>query len=253
MGLVSKQPEDDEEQENDERHVLITGFGALDGAGPEEARFDLTSWSDPARAALDERLHLLEAPHGWDDATLVVEATNASWMERVIEQVQEERTVALDADADQIAYDLAEWDDQNRSLLLNGLQDQGIAHQIEDDELVVQETDEARVDELIDAILEPDASAAPGGEARAELMGELFVAADELTHDPRDASAAGAIRTGTAEVTEHAPPYGVETPWWHGIGTRCESLVRLLDSPSVDDDVVVEQATALRDALRPYV
>lgn len=253
MGLVSKEPEDDEEQENEERHVLITGFGALDGAAPDEVRIDLGSWSEAARAALDERLHLLEAPHGWDATTLVVDATNESWMHRVMEQVQEGRTVALDEDSDQIAYDLTEWDDQNRTLLLNGLQDQGIAHEIDGDDLVVQEIDEQRVDELVDAILEPDAPPAPGGEARAELMGELFVAADELTHDPRDTSAAGVVHTGAVEVAEHAPPYGVEKPWWHGIGTRCESLARLLESPSLDEDVVVEQATALRDALRPYV
>ena len=55
--------------------------------------------------------------------------------------------------------------------------------------LFVHEIDEQRVDEMIDAIVRPDAVAdADDGRRcrRARGDGELFVAADRLVHDPDD-------------------------------------------------------------------
>jgi hypothetical protein len=251
MGLVSKEPEEDDEAES--REVLITGFGELDEGGRDEIELDLADWSEPARAALDERLHLLEAPHEWNGTWLVVPEDAADWIERVIDQVEDERALALDPEADQIAYDLAGWDEGNRALLLHALEDEAIAFALEDDELVVHEIDEQRVDELVDAIVEPDAPPAEGGEARTEVMGELFVAADRLAHDPRDAAGQRSIRDGAREAATHAPPYGMDKGWWQALGERCAALVALFDVPSADEEPIAEAAIALRDVLRPYV
>jgi hypothetical protein len=251
MGLVSKEPEDEGEEEA--REVLITGFGQLDDAGVDEIELDLADWSEPARAALDERLHLLEAPHEWNGTWLVVPEDSADWVERIIDQVEEERSVELDPEVEQIAYDLAGWDDGNRALLLHALEDEAIAFALEDDELIVHEIDEQRVDELVDAIVEPDAPPSGGGEARTEVMGELFVAADRLVHDPRDTAGQRAVRDGAQEATTHAPPYGMDKGWWESLGAQCAALVALFDAPSTDEDPIVEAATALRDVLRPYV
>ncbi len=250
MGLVSKQPEEDEE---DGPEILITGFGDLDDGDDEEVLFELDDWSEAARSALDARLHLLEAPHAWEETTLVVAPADAGWVERIIEQVEEERAVALDPDTEQIGYDLAEWDQDARQRLLHSLDDEAIAYALDGEELLVHEIDEQRVDELVDAILEPDAPPAAGGEARTEVMGELFVAADRLVHDPADGAGRRAVADGAQEAATHAPPYGMDKGWWSGVGTRCAELARLLESPTADEDRIVEQATALRDVLRPYV
>jgi hypothetical protein len=251
MGLLSKQPEDDDEQED--REVRITGFGGLEDTGQDEVELDLADWSEPARAALDERLHLLEAPHRWNGQWLAVPEDAADWIERIIDQVEDERSVELDPDADQIGYDLAEWDEGNRSLLLHSLADEAIAYGLEDDELIVHEIDEQRVDELIDAIVAPDAAPSEGGEARTEVMGELFVAADRLVHDPRDPDGQRTVREGAQEAATHAPPYGMDKQWWTDLGARCAALVALFEAPSTDEEPIVEAAAELRDALRPYV
>jgi hypothetical protein len=250
MGLVSKEPEKEDEQGPE---FLITGFGDLDGGGRDEVEIDLSDWGEPARTALDERLHLLQAPHVWNGSWLVIAESDVAWIEGIIDLVEDERSVQLDPEVDQVGYDLAGWDEENRRRLLDGLDDEAIAYGLDDDELIVHEIDEQRVDELVDAILEPDAPPAAGGEARTEVMGELFVAADRLVHDPLDAVGARAIADGAQEAATHAPPYGMDKVWWTGIGDRCRELASLLEAASADEERVVEQATLLRDQLRPYV
>lgn len=250
MGLVARRPEDEEGEEQSD--VVITGFGDLDGDGPVPVGLDLTTWGEAGRTALDERFHLLEAPHGWNGPILVVAEADVPWISRIIEQVEDERSLALDPDTDQIAYDLTGWDEQNLSLLVHGLQDRAVAFALVDEELVVHEADEQQVDDLVDTILEPDGPEV-GEEARPELLGDLFLTVDRLVHHPRDKDAQEELVTGAAEVAASAPPYGVERPWWKGIGEQCAALAAQLDPVTLDDDEVIASATALRDALRPYV
>ena len=250
MGLVSKQPEQDDEQGPE---ILITGFGDLDAGGRDEVEIDLSDWGEAARHALDERLHLLQAAHAWNGSWLVVSEDDVAWVERIIDQVEDERSVALDPEVDQVAYDLAGWDADARQRLVDGLEDEAIAYGMDGDELVVHEIDEQRVDEMVDSILQPDAPPPAGGVARTEVMGELFVAADRLVHAPDDVAGRKALVDGAQEAATHAPPYGMDKTWWQGVGQRCRELADLVESPSRDDDRVVEQATILRDLLRPYV
>jgi hypothetical protein len=277
MGLVSKQPDDEESLEQ----ITITGFGPLDDDVPEAVEVDLTGWGSEARAQLDERFHLLEAPHAWteDGQRLFVPEDAALWIERILEQVQDERTIAMDPAAEQIGYDLAGWDAQNLGLLMARLDDERIAHAIEEGELVVLEADEARVDAVIDGILEPDASAAPGGahdddegavlvpdavlepdalgsEARAEILGDLFLAADQLVRDAEDGDAIAVIRDGATEAATHAPPYGIEPAWWRDLADRLDAFGRLVDAPmplEQREHAVRQTATDLRELLRPLV
>jgi hypothetical protein len=271
MGLVSKQPDDEESLEQ----ITITGFGPLDDDVPELVEVDLTGWGQAAREQLDERFHLLEAPHAWteDHGRLFVPEDAALWIQRILEQVQDERTVEMDPDDEQIGYDLAGWDDRNLGLLRGRLDDEQIPYGIEDGELIVLEIDEVLVDEVIDAILEPDAPAGAiddeaivpdavldpgslGGEARTEILGDLFVAADQLVHDPDDGEAIGVLRDGGTEAATHAPPYGIDKAWWRDLADRLDAFGRLVDAPmgiEQRENAVRQTATELRDLLRPLV
>lgn len=264
MGLVSKLGEGGDDE--DELGELTISYGLLESTEPDDVVIDLGTWGAAAIAALDERLHLLEAPHAWEGTDLVVPEPSAAWVERVIEQVEDERTLELDEDGDHIAYDLAEWDDQHRALLEGRLRDDLIPFSIADDELVVLEIDEQRVDDAIDAVLAPDGEAPPaegstserpeGGEARTEIMGELFVAADQLVHDPSDPDARKVLVEGATEAATRTPPYGMDRGWWRELADRLDAFSRLVGggiSAEHEDAAVAQAATALRDHLRPYV
>ncbi|MDP1820116.1 MAG: hypothetical protein Q8K58_09540 [Acidimicrobiales bacterium] len=249
MGLVSRRGEEDEGR----AEVKITGFGDLDGDRPDEMLFELDDWSEAGRRLLGERLTLLGAPHTWEGATLVVSETDEAWVERVLDQVEDELSVSLDPDVEQVGYDLAGWDDVNRSVLVEALEDEAIAFAMEGDELFVHEIDEQRVDELVNVIVEPEGEPSAGGEARTEVMGELFVGADRLVHEPGDSEGRRTIADGAQVAATAGPPYGMDRAWWEDIGVRCTALVATLHAVPVDEDLVVEQATGLRDALRPFV
>jgi hypothetical protein len=252
MGLLSERSEDDEER----GEISIAGLDGLDGGAPDEIVYELDDWSDRDRAVLRDRLETLGVPHTWEGVTLVVAAADDAWVERIMDQVEDDLSVALDPDAPQIAYDLSGWDVDNRERLFAALEDEALPFGVDEDELFVHERDEARVDEMIEGIVTPaegDDLPAPPAETAPQVMGDLFVAADRLVHDPEDHEGTLSLIDAIRAASPVAPPYGMDKVWWEGVLGHADELVALLDSPSRDDEAISERATALRDGLRPYV
>lgn len=251
MGLLSERSEDDEERGD----ISIAGLESLDG-GPDEIVYELDDWSDRDRAVLRERLETLGVPHTWEGLTLVVAATDDAWVERIMDQVEDDLSVSLDPDLPQIAYDLSGWDVDNRERLFSVLGDEAVPFGVDADELFVHEIDEARVDEVIDAIVSPPTEGEdppPATETAPQVMGDLFVAADRLVHDPADHEGTLSLIDAIRAAGAGAPPYGMDKVWWEGVLGNADELVVLLDSPSPDEEAIIERATTLRDGLRPYV
>lgn len=249
MGLLSNRSEDDDERDE----VRITGFGPVDIAGTEETVYELDDWSEPDRTTLRERLEMLALPHRWEGTSLVVAPSTEAWVERVMDQVEDELGDRIDASDEQIAYDLAGWDDENRQTLFDGLDADRIPFGLDGDELFVRAIDEARVDEVVDSIIGPDDSAENRGQVGPEVMGEMFVAADRLSHDPRDHEGTMAIIASLRASEGTNPPYGTDRGWWGRMVAHADQIVTLLDTTDPDEDAISDEATSLRDALRPYV
>jgi hypothetical protein len=253
MGLVSKREEDDEERGD----ISIAGLDGLDG-DTDETVYELDDWTNRGRTLLRERLETLGAPHRWEDpTTLVISPTDEAWVERIMEQVEDDLSVALDPDVPQVAYDLSEWDTGNRERLFDLLEEEAVPYGVDGEELFVHEVDEDRIDEMIEAIIRPagdaDADDAASAVAGPEVMGDLFVAADRLVHDPLDPDATLALIAAIRQAGAAPSPYGMDKVWWDGVLGHADALVALLDAPSPQDDAVVAAATELRDGLRPYV
>lgn len=249
MGVLTERSEDDEER----GEISIAGLDGLDGGAPEEVVYDLDDWNDRDRAMLRDRLETLGVPHRWEELSLVVAAANEAWVERIMDQVEDDLVVSLDPGIEQIAYNLTQWDDPSRDRLFDVLEAEAVAYGVDGDELFVHAVDEQRVDEMIDALVHPDADADDSVPAPPEMMGELFVAADRLVHDPMDHEGTLSLIDAIRMASGSNPPYGMDKVWWDGVLGHADQLVALLDSPSTDGDAVVAEATLLRDGLRPYV
>ena len=152
----------------------------------------------------------------------MVAASNEAWVERIMDQVDEDLSTAQEEEDDeQVAYDLSEWDDDSCLRLLETLAAETIPYALDGDELLVASGDEVRVDEIVGALTTPGATLTAGGPASFEAMSELFVASDELSHDPDDRSAtarAGARGAGGGRCVRsvrHGRRRG-GTAWWLG-------------------------------------
>jgi hypothetical protein len=247
MGLFSHRSEED-----DLGDLSLSGLTGLDD-GPEESVYPLEDWGEGARGVLRERLVTLGVPHEWDeDGSLVVATADEAWVERILDQVEDELADSVDPDVPQVAYDLADWAVVARERLYDLLDDEAVPFGVEGDELFVHEIDEHRVDELVDAVLTPDQEPSAAG-TTAEAMGEIFVAADLLRHEPSSSLGALGLADARRAAGAAGPPYGMDGAWWDGVLREVDVLLHLLDADPLDDDAVATVAGRLRDGLRPYV
>jgi len=164
---------------------------------------------------------------------------------------------------DEVAYELAEWPVTGRTAAVSGLVDAEIPYRWEAAlVLVVPTVAEEEVDRLLEDLQERDSpddaddaedeDDADGGEEAQAAMADLFVAADRMQHDPNDEGIAADVVAATTAVRASAPPYGIERPVWRRIQALASTLVGDLDE-AADEDVVAEDARALRDFLRDLV
>lgn len=158
-----------------------------------------------------------------------------------------------DAPTDEVAYDLADWSEDQRAELGEALDAERVAWRFEEDELVVAEADAEVVETLIDEIEDPDALDADDGEdGGAEVLSSLYVSSDVLLSDPTASAAVAEFLTAAEAAADLPAPFGVEDDVWAEIGARADVLADALGAEADDDEVVVA-ARALRDLLHPLV
>jgi hypothetical protein len=260
------------QQGEDELGITISGLpGQLDDlVGPppdaepsdapvdgedEVVAFDLDEWSDMERGAVTDRLREAGIPHGWEGTSLHVAATDEAPVANVLEIVDGEARPALDDEHDQVAYDLSEWDDDPVTALERELQSAGIDYEWDGDELYVYARDEEAVDDLVDRVAHPHQLVAEpdDGPAGAELLGDLFVAADRLRRDGEDPDGTLTVLELGQSIGGSEPPYGLGEREWEHLCERVTALGDELLADDVDPDAVKATARELRTALRPFV
>lgn len=228
--------------------------GSGDDAEDDELEYNLDEWSVLEHEAVTERLLEAGIPHRWDGPKLYVAASDEAAVEVVLDAVEGEAD-PLDPDRDQVAYDLAEWDDDRLTVLVEELDRASIPFAWDGDELFVHADDEQRLDELLDKVAHPHELAVEDddGDAGGEFLGELFIAADRLQRDPDDHETT-VIMLDLVRAAEAAPPpYGLSDNEWKHLRERMTALAELLRDPLIEENAVLASARDLRNALRSYV
>jgi hypothetical protein len=160
-------------------------------------------------------------------------------------------------DEDEVQYDLAQWESGERGSATTALLEAEIPYRWEPDlVLVVPAVAEDEVDILLDELgeseeLEDDGDA-DGGEEAQSAMGDLFVAADRLQHDPADAIVAADVLEAATTIAACLPPYGIERPVWRQIQALAATLLADLEE-TVDEETVAADARGVREYLRDLV
>jgi len=239
----------------------------------EQIAYEYDDMEAEGRFVIDRVLADAGVIHAWEGTSLVVAPYDSDEVDRLLDGAADLVEVGggvgdadvddtlLDAEAEQVIYDLADWDSERRTDLDGQLEAEGIAHAFDETgDLVVLAADEDRVDVIIDAIdfpdqLDADHSGDGDGLAAIEALGRLYVAADRLAHDPSDTGGTMASVDAATELSSMPTPFGFGPPIWAELVEQADALRELLvtDSEVVDDEAVLEAATRLRSALRPYV
>ena len=172
-----------------------------------------------------------------------------------------------ETEEDQIAYDLAEWPPEDRSIASADLVELDIPYRWEENYvLVVPAAVEEQVDAILDEIDENAMagdeealvdleSVEDGGEEAATAMSDMFIAADGLSNDIYDDEKVVEFIEAASAVSQCLPPYGVEPHVWNRVQSEAAAIVTILEKGEEgdDDEAVTTAARALRDLLRNYV
>lgn len=240
---------------------------------PVEARpatdhleYDLGAWSVEQREMLDRLLTgaagdstpAIPVAYAWEGTTLVIPAGSAPMVDELLARVEVDVDLALDPAADKVAYDCAGLPDDQLESLLDALVREEIPFALTgDEELFVLEADEARVEAIFDVVVDPDeleAEADDGmGRVAPDVLGEVFVAADRLRKDARDAEGVLGLVAGLEAIHEVPLPYGFRSELWNSFIDDIAGLSGLLHDDDSSDTDIEEAAAALRRRLRDYV
>ena len=186
-------------------------------------------------------------------------------------------------DDEEVGYNIEGWPEPDRGLLIQRLNDLGIAHRFEDEELVVDASDEDRVDDLVAVMADTSGLGSPAAAGSAdddtelddlagsaappsdqlEEAGEptdpaldaavrlLADAASRLRRDPTDMQADADVAEASAAVfiPERYGPLDEDS--WTAVGRVTRKLLALLGAEEALEDGIRTEAAVLEKLLAP--
>lgn len=238
-----------------------------------QVQYELHEWATESRVMLEQLLGSAGIRHAWSGTDLIVSSAVEARVDALVDQVEVATLPTLDPDLPRLAYDVEDWSDEQQTLLMHALDEVAIPYEFDlDGALVVLEVDEERIEIILDKIEFPDAlavddtpssddddedddegSESVDGLEAAEVMSDLFVAADRLRRNARDPEGVLTL-VERAEVARRLRlPYGFSRAVWSDIVGQATTVKELLEGDDADDVDIEEHATVLRDTLRQYV
>lgn len=246
--------EGDEVGEPDDEEV-VTRDGLV--VGDDQLAYEFHEWAGESRGLLDNLLSSNQVQHAWQGTTLVIRLEDEDAVDSLIDQVELSAKPALDVGADKVVYEVGTWSAAMQNDLAESLTVADIPFEWDENgDLVIYEEHEARVEEILDLMPDPDDEeiGIDEGVAVQDALSQLFVACDLLTRDANDASAVIEAAEAAEAMEALALPFGFASSAWRELVATANALREDLGSDSdISDEEIEARAAALRDALRPYV
>jgi hypothetical protein len=221
----------------------------------EQTAYELAEWDPDNRVLLARLLDSEGIPHAWEATDLVIRQSDEARVEALMDEIE-----APADEGEQVVYELSDWAPDLKATLVGRLDEAMVRYGWDENgDLVVEEADEDVVEALLDELEFPDALPADDegggnddGPSAADVMSDLFVAADRLKNDPRDHEGVLGAFDGAQAAAALSTPYGFSDESWRAVVSRAGALRDALEG-DVDDLTIEELATELRALLRQYV
>ena len=253
----------------------------------EKVFYDLSGWDFDQQAELASALADAEIQHTWEGAELVIPPDAELDTDAIFAELEERLQIAsaddtdsgfelggpdddgadqdpvdaapreLDTDSPITDYDLTEWADLERSLVVESLQGANVAFRFDAGVLSVPTTAEGRVDDILDEIesgeIIPVINDGPEGDVVPfESLNSFFLAGERLRKNSLDADGLERLLEALKIADPNRPPRGVELRVWRRTCELAEQLADALADGSEPEDVQ-PIAEALHDLLRPLI
>ena len=245
MSITSGQDDEPEGADNDASGYVV---------------YELNEWSRESREMVQQLLEAEDVAFVWESTNLVIPAPFEGRADEVIEQVEATASPPLDPDAEKVLYDLGEWTDEEVARLVDALADADIGYDFDvEGNLVVVADDEQRVEDLFDTLEaaddeeDDDDDDAVEKRPASDVLSDLFVAADRLSHHARDHEGVLGFVKAADDLDNLRLPFGFETQVWAKIVEDTDRLRAALEGDEIGDDEIEEQAEEYRKLLRQYV
>jgi len=230
------------------------------GISDDQVTYDVAPWAGESRMLLTSLLDGEDIPHVWQGTTLVVHADDEGAVDALIDAVADAAVGALDRNRARVVYEVGGWSAALQTSLSDSLTVADIPYEWDENgDLVVYEDDEARVEEIFEAMPDPedpDAIDADGVDVT-ETLFRLWEAAGSLAKRPDDAGAVLAAIEHTGHLEAMAVPFGFEPVVWRDLCARAAGLRDALEADDAEhewsDEELAEHAAELADLLRRYV
>ena len=222
--------------------------------------YEIADWSGQSRALLDSMLTTEGIEHIWQGTTLSVRVDDESATDALIDVVTQTASQGLDPDRARVVYEVGAWSAAMQTSLAEAL---GIAEVSfewdENGDLVVYEDDEEAVEEILDAMPDPDDPDVldTDGVDVQDVLSRLWEAAGTLAKRPTDSEAVLVAIDCGDRIERIALPFGFESAVWRDIVAKTLALRAALDSDNEDDQLSDDELQAgcadLHRQLRTYI
>jgi hypothetical protein len=254
--------EGDVSDDNDGDGEPVAGYS--NRSAPERSddhlTYDCSDWAGESRALLDAMLSSSDIRHTWLGTVLEVPIEEEDRVDAVIDEVMAAAQASLDPERDKVVYEVATWSSALQQSLAQSLVVAAIAYEWDErGDLVVYADDEERVEEIFDALPDPDDPDLVGddGIEVQDQLSRLFVAAGHLAKRPTDSDSVVAAAEVADRIEQISVPFGFEPAVWRNLVTQStglrDALIEEDPDAQLDDEELMEKASALRTFLRQYV
>lgn len=222
--------------------------------------YECATWAGESRGLLESLLTSKEIPHVWQGTNVTVHEQDEQAVDELIDDVLASARPALDPTAPKIVYEVGVWPVALQTELVDQLTAADIAYEWDEQgDLVVRESDEAQVEEVLELLPDPDEGAlsSDDGVAVHEILDKVFMSSDRLAKHATDASATVGSVESASQLEQLALPFGFEPPQWRRLVTAAQQLRMAIegsdDAEAASDGTISELAAQLRDLVRQYI
>ena len=214
----------------------------MDDADPsdeERIHYDLDEWPRPNRSLLNSRLVADAITREWRGTTLIVDPGDETTVDALIEEVEDTEVTevaessGLEPYRERVVYAVGQWSVALRAGITDSLEVAAIEHDWDDNgDLVIYTEDEERVEEILDAVPDPDdPEAVDLNEPDAQqIMTAMWNATGTLANHPTRPDAIRTAIDGANAMMRMTVPFGLEAVSWRHLVAKSMAIRDALET-----------------------